>query len=39
MGKELEGLKEGPEAKIHIDLLREILKKIPNWKTSDDDGF
>ena len=27
MGKELEGLEEGPKAKINIDLLRTTLKK------------
>ena len=27
MGKELEGLKEGPKAKIHIDSLRKTLKR------------
>ena len=30
MGKELEGLEEGPKAKIHLDSLRGTLKKVPN---------
>ena len=30
---ELEGLEEGPKAKIHIALLKTTLKRIPNWKT------
>ena len=30
MGKELEGLEEGPKTKIHLDSLRETLKKVPN---------
>ena len=28
MAKELEGLKEGPKAKIHINLFRTRLKNI-----------
>ena len=28
MTRELEGLEEGPKAKIHIDLLKTTLKKI-----------
>ena len=39
MVKELEGLEEGPEAEIHIDLLRMKQKKIPNWKTLGHDGI
>ena len=27
IGKELEGIEEGPKARIHLDLLRAILKK------------
>ena len=33
MKRELEGLKEGPKAKIHIELLKKTLKKLSNWKT------
>ena len=36
---ELEGLEEGPKAEIHIDLLKTISKRIPNWKTPGYDGF
>ena len=32
MAKELEGLKEGPKVKIHLNSLRTTLKKVPNWK-------
>ena len=32
MKKEWQGLEEGPEADIHMDLLRGILKKVQNWK-------
>ena len=39
MGKELEGLEEGPKVKIHVDSLRTKLKKIPNWKTPGHDGI
>ena len=39
MGKVLEGLKVEMKAKIHIDLLRPTLKKVPNWKTSRHDGI
>ena len=39
MTRELEGLKERPEAEIHIDLLKTILKKISNWKTPGHDGI
>ena len=28
MTRELEGLEEGPRAKIHIDLLKTTLKKV-----------
>ena len=33
MGKEFEGLEEGPKVTIHLDLLRATLKNVPNWKT------
>ena len=33
MTTELEGLEEGPNAEIHIELLKKTLKKISNWKT------
>ena len=33
MGKELERLKEGPQKKINLDLLRAALQKVQNWKT------
>ena len=33
MEKDLQKLEEGLKAKIHIDLLRETLKKILNSKT------
>ncbi len=36
MKNDLEEL-EGPEANIHLDLIRVILKKISNWKTPDHD--
>ena len=39
MGKELQGLEEGSKTKIHIDSLRTILKKLPNWKTSRHDSM
>ena len=32
MGKELEGPKQGLNAKIHLDSLRVTLKEIANWK-------
>ena len=38
MTKELEGLKEGPKAEIHIDLHKRTLK-ISNWKTPGHDGI
>ena len=30
--RELEGFEEGPEMKMHVDLLRTTLKRISNWK-------
>ena len=33
MEKELQGLEEGPKVKLHLDLLRTTLKKVPNRKT------
>ena len=42
MGKELKGLKEGPKAKIDIDLLYLTIltiKEILNWKTPGHDGI
>ena len=38
MIRELEGLKEGPKAEIHTDLLKITLKEISNWKTPGHDG-
>ena len=32
MTRELEGLEEGPEAEIHIDLLKSTLRKYKNGK-------
>ena len=32
MTREFEGLEEGPKEEIHTNLLKTILKKIPNWK-------
>ena len=37
--RELEGLEEGPKAKIQIDLFKTTLKRISNWKTSGHDGI
>ena len=37
--RELEGLKEGPEMEIHVDLLRTTLKRISNWKAPGHDGI
>ena len=34
MEKELEGLETCPKVKIHFDLLRVIIKKVPDWKAS-----
>ena len=31
--KQLQGLEEERQAKIHLNLLRATLKKVPNWKT------
>ena len=39
MGKELERLEEGLIMKIHLDLLRATLKKVPSWKTPSHDGI
>ena len=39
MTRELEGLEEGPKAKIHMELLKKTLKKISNWKTPGHDGI
>ena len=39
MTKELEGLKEGPKAEIHIELLKTTQQKVSNWKTPDHDGI
>ena len=39
MTKELEGLKEGWKAEIHVELLKITLKKISNWKTPGHDGI
>ena len=39
MTRELEGLEEGPKAKINTALLKTTLKKISNWKTPDHDGI
>ena len=39
MTRELEGLKEGPKAEIHIELPKKTLKKISNWKTPEHDGI
>ncbi len=33
MENELKGLEEGSKAKIHLNSLRVILEKVPNWKT------
>ena len=37
--RELEELKEGPKAEIHIDLHKTTLKKVSNWKTPGHDGI
>ena len=37
--RELEGLEEGPEMEIHVDLLRTKLKRISNWKALDHGGI
>ena len=39
MKKELQRLKEGPKVKIHLDLFRATLKKVPNWKMPGYDGI
>ena len=31
--KVLQGPEEGPQVNIHLDSLKTIFKKIPNWKT------
>ena len=37
--RELEGLEEGSEMEIHVDLLKTTLKRISNWKTPGHDGI
>ena len=37
--RELDGLEEGPEMEIHVDLLRTTLKRISNWKAPGHDGI
>ena len=37
--RELEGLEEGPEMEIHVDLLKTTLKRISNWKAPGHDGM
>ena len=37
--KELRGFEKGSEVNIHLELMRAILKKVPNWKMSDHDGI
>ena len=37
--RELDGLEEGPEMEIHVDLLRTTLKRISNWKKPGYDGI
>ena len=39
MTREIEGLGEGPKAEINIELLKNTLKKISNWKTPGHDGI
>ena len=39
MEKELQGCKEGPKVKIHVDSRRETLKKIPNSETPNHDSI
>ena len=39
MKKELQELKEGPKANIHLDSIRATLRKVPNWKTPSHDGI
>ena len=37
--RDLDGLEEGPEMEIHVDLLRTTLKRISNWKAPGHDGI
>ena len=37
--RELEGLEDGPEIEIHVDLLKTTLKRISNWKVPGHDGI
>ena len=37
--RELDGLEEGPEMEIRVDLLKPTLKRISNWKTPGHDGI
>ena len=39
MEKELQGLKEEPKAKKHVDQLKATFKKVLNWKTPGHDGM
>ena len=39
MEKELEGLEEGPKAKIHLDSLRATPKKVLNSKMPGHNGI
>ena len=37
--RELDGLEEGPEMEIHVNLLKTTIKRISNWKAPDHDGI
>ena len=37
--RDLQGFEERPESEIHIDSLRSILRKMPNWKSQSHDGI
>ena len=37
--RELDGLEEGPQMEIHVDLLKTTLKRISNWKAPGHDGI
>ena len=39
MEKELQGLEEGPKAKMHLDSLRTTLKKVTISKTPGHDAI
>ena len=39
MTRKLEGLEEGPKVEIHIELLKNTLEEISNWKTPGHDGI